>query len=111
MNSQVFSPTQMEKANFIGFFHLGWGENLAVHSTLLAGLILLGLGVIQPYIALVLIGLSYALIPNSIWPCVYLVAGDAVVGSAFGGVTGLNSLGLMVLPYIMGYIFDTYKSK
>lgn len=66
---------------------------------------------VYPYVGLGLIGMSYAFIPNAIWPAISLVCGDSVAGTAFGGVTGLNSLGLLIIPYLMGWLHDHFNSK
>jgi MFS family permease len=61
---------------------------------LVSGLLLVGLTNYEPYYGLALIGVAYAALPNAIWPCVSLVCGDESAGTAFGGVTALNSVGM-----------------
>jgi len=78
--------------------------------SLIGGLMTLGTTDVPPYFGLAMIGIAYAFIPNTLWPSVSLVCGDETAGTAFGGITGLNSVGLLIFPYIMGWLHDKYDS-
>lgn len=75
-----------------------------------------------PMVSLAAAGIAYSLIPNSIWPAgkenmqlpsnftVSLATDDENAGTAFGIVTGMNSIMLLGCPYLIGYLHDTYGS-
>jgi MFS family permease len=65
---------------------------------------------VHPLIPYCLIGLSYSMVPNSIWPAISMVCGDENAGTAFGTVTAINSLELLVVPYVCGFLLDRFGS-
>jgi hypothetical protein len=78
---------------------------------MIAGTLMIGFTNIYPLIPLLLIGLGYAFVPNSVWPAISLVCGDDYAGTAFGGITGLSSLELLLLPTLVGWLHDSYGGK
>ena len=79
--------------------------------SLITGILILGLTMYVPYIGLTFIGIAYGIIPNCLWPSISLIVGNQVAGTAFGGVTGVNSLGLLLFPYLLGYLHDHFNNS
>jgi MFS family permease len=55
---------------------------------------------------MVLLGLSFTLVPAALWPAVPRIVDERRVGTAYGIMTWVQSLGLLVFPYLAGRITD-----
>jgi MFS family permease len=96
INSMVYGLSIL-LSPLMGFLMDKFGKILWVLSfgisMLITGLLIIGLTDFQPYLGLCFIGVAYSCIPNAIWPCIPVICGEKMSGTAFGGVTGMNSVG------------------
>jgi MFS family permease len=68
--------------------------------------LLLGITHLPPAPLMILLGAAFVLVPACVWPCVPLVVDEARVGTAFGLMTAIQNIGLLVFPYINGSLRD-----
>jgi MFS family permease len=60
-------------------------------------------------ILVIMIGISFSLVPCAMWPSVSKIVPDRQLGTAYAGIFWLQNLvALFFLPTIMGYILDKY---
>jgi nitrate/nitrite transporter NarK len=60
-------------------------------------------------VLVILIGVSFSLVPCAMWPSVSKIIPDKQLGSAYGGIFWLQNLvALFLLPTVMGFILDTF---
>jgi len=60
-------------------------------------------------ILVMLIGVSFSLVPCAMWPSVSKIIKDKELGSAYAGIFWFQNLvALFLLPTVMGYILDTF---
>ena len=113
INSMVYGFSIL-LSPFMGFMMDKFGKVLYVLSfgicLLISGLLTIALTDMPPYLGLCLIGVAYSCIPNAIWPCIPAICGEKMSGTAFGGVTGMNSVGLLLFPYLVGSLHDHFQS-
>lgn len=64
-----------------------------------------------PAISIIMMGLSYSLVAVSIWSSVPLVIDKRYQGTAFGILSYVQNVGLMLFPWLTGYIADMSTSK
>jgi MFS family permease len=55
---------------------------------------------------MVLLGLSFTLVPAAMWPAVPRIVDENRVGAAYGIMTWIQSLGLLLFPLLAGWITD-----
>jgi MFS family permease len=95
---------------FVGWFVDKKGKitTLLVYgSVLLSGThLLLSLSRITPFLAMVLLGISFTLVPAALWPAVPRIVDEKRVGTAYGIMTWIQSLGLLLFPFFAGRITD-----
>jgi len=75
--------------------------------------LLMGITHWSPIPMMVMLGVSFVLVPAAMWPSVPLVVEDNRVGTAFGLMTAIQNLGLALFPYLNGKLRDvtgTYTS-
>ena len=60
----------------------------------------------NPIPAMVLLGVAFVLVPSALWASVPLVVEEKRVGTAFGLLTAIQNVGLMVFPKASGYLID-----
>jgi len=82
--------------------------SLLVYGSVLLSLthLLLSLSRITPFLAMVLLGISFTLVPAALWPAVPRIVDENRVGTAYGIMTWIQSLGLLIFPYFAGRITD-----
>jgi MFS family permease len=61
---------------------------------------------LTPYLAIVVLGLAFTLVPAALWPAVPRIVNERRVGTAYGIMTWTQSLGILVFPYLAGRITD-----
>lgn len=61
---------------------------------------------LTPYLAIVVLGLAFTLVPAALWPAVPRVVDEKRVGTAYGIMTWTQSLGILAFPYLAGRITD-----
>jgi len=66
----------------------------------------LGLTHIPPAGPMLALGAAFVLVPACVWPSVPLLVEEARVGTAYGIMTALQNVGLLVFPYVNGALRD-----
>jgi MFS family permease len=66
----------------------------------------LGLTSIYPVYPMILLGFSFVLVPAAMWPSVPLIVKSERVGTAFGLMTAIQNIGLMLFPLFNGLLRD-----
>ena len=59
------------------------------------------------YSTIVLLGISFALVPAALWPSVPKIIDAKVLGSAYCLIFGLQNIGLCVVPKLIGNILTS----
>lgn len=78
---------------------------LSISSTIGAHFIL-GFTYLNPYVGMVLMGISYSMLASSLWPLVALIVPEYQLGTAYGICQSVQNLGLAVVSIIAGAILD-----
>lgn len=60
-----------------------------------------------PRYAMIVLGAAFVLVPAAMWPAVPLVVDEKRVGTAFGLMTAVQNLGLMIFPWLNGKLIDS----
>lgn len=68
--------------------------------------ILMGFTNIYPAFPMIVLGLSFSLVPAALWPSVPLIVREEKVGTAFGLMTMIQNIGLFLFPYLNGKLRD-----
>jgi MFS family permease len=63
----------------------------------------------NPIPSMIVLGAAFVLVPAALWPSVPLVVEASRVGTAFGLLTAIQNVGLMVFPKVSGYLIDTTR--
>ena len=58
------------------------------------------------YTAIVLLGVSFSLVPAALWPSVPKLVEDRYLGSAYSVIFWIQNIGLMAFPIIIGWALD-----
>ena len=58
------------------------------------------------YAAIVLLGVSFSLVPAALWPSVPKLVEDRYLGSAYSVIFWIQNIGLMAFPIIIGLALD-----
>ncbi|KAF6215189.1 hypothetical protein GE061_009941 [Apolygus lucorum] len=67
---------------------------------------LLAFTYLDPYYAIVLLGLAYSMCASALWPMISLVVPEYQLGSAYGVAQALQNLGLAVSTQLAGVVVD-----
>lgn len=67
---------------------------------------LLAFTYVNPYVCMILIGLSYSMLASSLWPLIALVTPEYQLGTAYGIAQSVQNLGLAVVSMLAGIIVD-----
>ncbi|MDE5646782.1 MAG: MFS transporter, partial [Muribaculaceae bacterium] len=70
----------------------------ATHSELLA------------YVTIVVLGISFALVPAALWPSVPKIIDERVLGSAYCLIFWVQNIGLCLVPMLIGYVLDNVNA-
>lgn len=57
-------------------------------------------------IAIVVLGISFSLVPAALWPSVPKLIDERVLGSAYSAIFWIQNIGLMTVPMLIGTILD-----
>lgn len=68
--------------------------------------LLLSLTNIPPIAIILLLGISFSLVPAAMWPAVALIVEEKRLGSAYGAMTSIQNIGLFLFPLLAGVILD-----
>ncbi len=72
--------------------------------------LVLGLTTLAPAVPMLVLGAAFVLVPAALWPAVPLVVAKERVGTAFGLMTMVQNVGLMVFPWVNGMLRDRTAS-
>lgn len=61
---------------------------------------------INPYIAMLIMGLSYSMLASALWPLIALIIPEHQMGTAYGIAQSVENLGLAVVALLTGIIVD-----
>lgn len=61
---------------------------------------------LNPFVPMVLMGISYSLLAASLWPMVSLIVPKHQLGTAYGLMQSVQNLGLALISLLTGYIVD-----
>ena len=64
--------------------------------------LMLGFTTLPPAIPMVILGAAFVMVPASLWASIPLIVAKERVGTAFGLLTMIQNVGLMVFPWING---------
>lgn len=65
---------------------------------------------IPPLIPMIVLGLSFSLVPAALWPAIPLMVKEKQIGTAYGLIAMIQNIGLFVFPLAVGRIRDTLGS-
>jgi MFS family permease len=66
----------------------------------------MGWTMMSPAIPMIVLGAAFVLVPAAMWPSIPLVVDEERVGTAFGLMTAIQNIGLLVFPYLNGKLRD-----
>ncbi len=61
---------------------------------------------ILPYVPMVMLGISFSLVPASMWPSMVKLVDDQQIGTAYGLMYSIQNLGLWIFPLLAGILLD-----
>lgn len=61
-------------------------------------------GIIVAYLAIILLGISFSLVPASLWPSVPKLVDNKLLGSAYAVIFWIQNIGLYAFPMIIGSV-------
>lgn len=67
---------------------------------------LLAFTFLNPFVSMILMGISYSLLAASLWPMVSLIVPKQQLGTAYGLMQSVQNLGLALISLLTGYIVD-----
>lgn len=59
-----------------------------------------------PYVPMILLGISFSLVPAAMWPTMVKLVEEKQIGTAYGLMYSIQNLGLWGFPIIAGFILD-----
>ncbi|HAF29143.1 MAG TPA: oxalate:formate antiporter [Bacteroidales bacterium] len=59
-----------------------------------------------PYVPMILLGISFSLVPAAMWPTMVKLVDEKQIGTAYGLMYSIQNLGLWGFPIIAGFILD-----
>ncbi len=59
-----------------------------------------------PYLPMILLGVSFSLVPAAMWPTMVKLVKEKEIGTAYGLMYSIQNLGLWGFPIIAGFILD-----
>jgi len=63
------------------------------------------------YCTIVLLGISFALVPAALWPSVPKIIEEKVLGSAYCLIFWVQNIGLCLVPLLIGYVLDSVNAS
>jgi len=72
--------------------------------------LLMGITKIYPSYSMIALGAAFVLVPAAMWPSIPLIVRKERVGTAFGLMTAIQSIGLGLFPLLNGLLRDITKS-
>lgn len=85
-----------------------WGALLLIACHLVFAFIVPATGSkLIAYITIVVLGVSFALVPAALWPSVPKIIEDRVLGSAYCLIFWVQNIGLCLVPLLIGSVLDS----
>ena len=75
-------------------------------STLVLVHLVFALTSLQPHFFLILLGISFSLVPAAMWPSMVKLVKDKEIGTAYGIMYSMQNLGLWGIPILAGRLLD-----
>jgi MFS family permease len=72
--------------------------------------VLLGYTMLPPRFPMLLLGVSFVLVPAALWPAVPLIVQKGRLGTAYGVMTLIQNFGLMLFPWLNGRLRESTGS-
>lgn len=66
----------------------------------------MGYSYISPWIPMIVLGLSFSLVPAALWPALPLMVKEKQLGTAYGVIAMVQNVGLFTFPLLVGLIRD-----
>ena len=63
------------------------------------------------FAAIILLGISFSLVPATLWPSVPKLIDNKVLGSAYSAIFWIQNVGLMSVPIIVGSVLDSVNKN
>ncbi len=63
------------------------------------------------YAVIIILGISFSLVPASLWPSVPKLIDGKVLGSAYSAIFWIQNVGLMLTPMLIGMVLDATPLK
>ena len=73
---------------------------------LLVSHLYLALTRLTPFVAMLMLGIAFSLVPAAMWPAVARLVKEKRLGTAYGLMTSVQNLGMFVFPILAGKITD-----
>lgn len=70
--------------------------------------ICLAFGLSYPIIPIIIMGLSFSLVPSALWPSIPLITKPKEIATAFGVMAAIQNTGLAGINYVAGQIADSH---
>lgn len=61
---------------------------------------------VTPFIPMFILGVGFSLVPAAMWPAVAKIVDTPKIGSAYGLMFTIQAIGLMIFPFLIGYVLD-----
>jgi MFS family permease len=61
---------------------------------------------INPFIPMIILGLTFSLVPAAMWPAIARIVGDNRLGTAYGLTFSIQNVGLYLFPIFIGLVLD-----
>lgn len=68
-------------------------------------------GIIVAFLAIILLGISFSLVPASLWPSVPKLVEGRLLGSAYAVIFWIQNIGLYAVPMIIGFVLATTNQE
>jgi MFS family permease len=104
---------------FLGSFldHKGKGASMLIFGALLMILCHLVFAFVVPatqsviitYIAIIVLGISFSLVPAALWPSVPKLIDEKLLGSAYALIFWIQNIGLYAFPMIIGSVLKAFN--
>jgi len=87
---------------------IGKGATVMIYGSLILLIVHLTFALTQfpPYIPMILLGISFSLVPAAMWPTMVRLVDEKQIGTAYGIMYSIQNLGLWGFPILAGKILD-----
>lgn len=106
---------------FLGMFldHKGKGATMLILGSILLIVCHLIFAFVLPsthnqliaYSTIVVLGISFALVPAALWPSVPKIINERILGSAYCLIFWVQNIGLCLVPALIGYVLDSVNAS